>query len=124
MIKKKKVGKHFLHCCRHLNPGVLPWLYGCRECGVSSLFDYFFISFAHADVNLRDSFGKTPLHNAILGNQVKIVEMLLKSGADVKATDERGDTPLHTAVRVGNEDIVAVRITLAVTRQHFREAGY
>lgn len=73
-----------------------------------------------ADVNLPDSFGKTPLHNAILGNQVSVVEMLLRSGADVKATDERGDTPLHTAVRVGNEEIVAVWINI-VKRGHFNK---
>ena len=61
-----------------------------------------------ADVNAKDTFGKTPLHNAILGKHVTIVELLLKSGADVKCLDERGDTPLHNAVRVDSEAIVVV----------------
>jgi len=58
------------------------------------------------DINTPDSFGKTPLHNAILGKHVGIVNLLLKSGADVKCLDERGDTPLHAAVRVNSEAIV------------------
>jgi len=62
------------------------------------------------DINTPDSFGKTPLHNAILGKHVGIVNLLLKSGADVKCLDERGDTPLHAAVRVNSEAIVLVRI--------------
>ena len=66
--------------------------------------------FSLADVNTPDSFGKTPLHNAILGKHVEIVNLLLKSGAHVKCTDERGDTPLHAAVKVNSEAIVTVRI--------------
>ena len=65
-------------------------------------------SFPCADVNAKDTFGKTPLHNAILGKHVTIVDLLLKSGADVKCLDERGDTPLHNAVRVDSEAIVVV----------------
>ena len=68
-----------------------------------------FLSFIPcADVNAKDTFGKTPLHNAILAKHVTIVELLLKSGADVKCLDERGDTPLHNAVRVDSEAIVVV----------------
>lgn len=61
------------------------------------------------DINAPDSVGKTPLHNAILGKHLNIVDLLLKSGADVKCLDERGDTPLHAAVRVDSEAIVVVR---------------
>lgn len=63
-----------------------------------------------ADVNSPDSFGKTPLHNAILGKHVGIVEQLLKSGANVKCIDERGDSPLHAAAKVNSEAIVTVSI--------------
>ena len=70
----------------------------------------FFTFFCSKDVNTPDSCGKTPLHNAILGKNVDIVKLLLKSGADVTSLDERGDTPLHAAVRVNNEAIVLVRM--------------
>ena len=61
-----------------------------------------------ADIGVTDEFGRTPLHNAILGKQLGIVEILLNKGADVQAQDERKDTPLHTAVRVGDERILQV----------------
>lgn len=60
------------------------------------------------DVNSPDSFGKTPLHNAILGKHVGIVEQLLTSGANVKCIDERGDSPLHAAAKVSSEAIVTL----------------
>ena len=66
-----------------------------------------FVAFI-ADIGVTDGFGRTPLHNAILGKQLGIVEMLLNKGADVQAQDERKDTPLHTAVRVGDERILQV----------------
>lgn len=69
-----------------------------------------FTTLSSPDVNTPDSFGKTPLHNAILGKHVRIVKLLLESGADVKCLDETGDTPLHTAVRVDSETIVVVRL--------------
>ena len=60
------------------------------------------------DLCVTDEFGRTPLHNAILGKQFRIVELLLSRGANVEVQDERGDTPLHTAVRVGDERILQV----------------
>ncbi|KAL9951432.1 hypothetical protein ACROYT_G044091 [Oculina patagonica] len=58
------------------------------------------------ELSITDEFGRTPLHNAILGKQLRIVEILLSRGADVQVHDERGDTPLHTAVRIGDERIL------------------
>jgi len=75
-------------------------------------------------VNSPDSFGKTPLHNAILGKHVSIVELLLKSGADVKCLDERGDTPLHAAVRVDSETIVVVRLQLFIRKKRVCKARW
>jgi ankyrin repeat protein len=65
-------------------------------------------TFFFSDVNLRDLFGKTPLHNAINGKHINIVDLLIKNGADVRSPDERGDTPLHEAVSTGNDKIVQV----------------
>lgn len=61
------------------------------------------------DLSATDEFGRTALHNAILGKHLRIVQMLLSKGANVQVQDERGDTPLHTAVRVGDEKILQVR---------------
>ncbi|KAL9951616.1 hypothetical protein ACROYT_G044315 [Oculina patagonica] len=58
------------------------------------------------DVNLMDKSGRTPIHNAILGRHVRIMEMLLEAGADTTRLDESQDAPLQTAVRSGDETLV------------------
>jgi len=60
------------------------------------------------DLNLLDKSGRTPIHNAILGRHVKIMEMLLEAGADTTRLDESQDAPLQTAVRSGDENLVGV----------------
>jgi len=52
-----------------------------------------------ADPNVRDQEGRAPLHQAVLGNSVGLVGLLLESKADVNAADEHGWTPLHFAAR-------------------------
>ena len=36
------------------------------------------------DLSITDQFGRTPLHNAILGQHNLVVELLLSGGADVR----------------------------------------
>ena len=51
-----------------------------------------------ADVNARNSLGKTPLHYAgTYGKNQAVVMAHLNAGADVNARDEYGNTPLHYA---------------------------
>lgn len=47
-------------------------------------------------VNRFDDLGKTPLHYAVRGEHLAVVDALLRAGADVNAHDERvaGNTPL------------------------------
>ncbi|XP_068728378.1 transient receptor potential cation channel subfamily A member 1-like [Montipora capricornis] len=59
-----------------------------------------------ADVDALDSSGRTPLHNAILGRHVKIIQLLLESGADTSLLDRSQDAPLHSAVRSGDEKLI------------------
>jgi len=42
----------------------------------------------------RDEFGRTALHQAVIGGHVDIVRLLLGRGADADARDRRGATPL------------------------------
>ena len=76
-------------------------------------------------VNAKDSFGRTPLHWAVLSlggresgdkelqikQQRKLVELLLAKGADINATTPDGDTPLRLAADGENDDIVKLLIS-------------
>jgi len=53
-----------------------------------------------AEVNSRDTHGRTPLHYAIRGN-LKLAQRLLERGADLNALDERGQTPIAAAAEGG-----------------------
>jgi Kinesin motor domain/Ankyrin repeats (3 copies)/Ankyrin repeat len=54
-------------------------------------------------VRQTDAHALTPLHQAVLGKSVAIVQLLLKSGADVNARDSNGSTPLKLAKRFDSE---------------------
>ena len=60
-----------------------------------------------ADVNARDSSGKTALHRAVNNyeEEIEVVKVLCENGADVSAKDSDGFTPLHEAAG-GKKDIV------------------
>lgn len=61
-----------------------------------------------ADLNSKDSYGRTPLHyiseieNRKLRSQ--ILEILMQAGANINAQDNLGDTPLHIAVYEINDN--------------------
>jgi ankyrin repeat protein len=54
-----------------------------------------------ADVNVRDTFGQTALHHAIVKGHEKIVELLINRGSNIDAKDNAGRTPLHYAAGAG-----------------------
>lgn len=47
--------------------------------------------------DLRDEFGKTPLHFAAAAGKTATVRLLLDNGADPNALDREGHTSLHMA---------------------------
>ena len=67
----------------------------------SLLFDYTNISTLliekGADINIKNMWGKTPLHQAIVLNKKKIAIKLIVKGTDLNILDEDGKTPLHHA---------------------------
>jgi ankyrin repeat protein len=60
----------------------------------------------HADVNLAEPDGTTPLHHAVQQNSIDITKLLIEAGANPKAANRYGVTPLSLACVNGNPDIV------------------
>lgn len=53
-------------------------------------------------LNLKDSEGDTPLHDAISKKRDDILAVLLEAGADVTITNNNGFNALHHAALRGN----------------------
>lgn len=62
------------------------------------------------DVNAKDTFGRTALHNIKFGDQVKIATVLIDHGADVNAKTKDGDTPLRSIMGLGTPEMVKLLV--------------
>ena len=65
---------------------------------------------AGTDVNTKDGWEWTPLHNAAWWGHKEIVELLLANGAGVNAKNNVGWTPLHMAAINGRNEIVGLLV--------------
>jgi ankyrin repeat protein len=67
------------------------------------------IEYHPTDINARDEYGWTPLHDVSRGRYSKdgsVVRLLLEHGADINAQDQTGWTPLHMASYKGALEVV------------------
>lgn len=55
----------------------------------------------HANINVQDDFGLTPLHHAVAEGQEEVAVVLLEHKAAVDIQDNAGRTPMHYAVGAG-----------------------
>ena len=69
---------------------------------------FYFIDFTASSewLNVKNKVSQTPLHVAVLTNQVSVVRRLVIAGADIEARDCYGNMPVHIACREGMLDIV------------------
>ncbi|OKH47644.1 hypothetical protein NIES2101_23270 [Calothrix sp. HK-06] len=61
---------------------------------------------ANKDINKKNDAGETALHLAVKNNDLRLVEILINSGADVNATTNYKATPLHYAASFAKNSII------------------
>jgi hypothetical protein len=61
-----------------------------------------------ADINLRSSDGRTPLHWAAFRNNTAMVEFLLDNGSDMTIEDEKGWNPMDLCIVKMNYDCALI----------------
>lgn len=61
----------------------------------------------NVEINGSDFDGDTPLHFAVMNNNLEAVEYLLENGANTNVKNKDGITPLHIAVKEKNYDITS-----------------
>ncbi len=62
------------------------------------------------DINAKDEFGRTPLHNAAIQGRKELAEELIAEGADVNSRDNGGYSPLHGAAGFGQKVLAEILI--------------
>jgi ankyrin repeat protein len=81
---------------------------------------------ANADVNVAGkSYGRTPLHNAVMSENLAAVKLLVDAGADVNAGDSvDNSTPLQSAVVRGNAAIADVLLASGADAELRNDHGF
>jgi len=68
------------------------------------------LDFVGLNINCRDAAGRTALHFACAGGDLKTIELLLKNGAALAELDKRGDSPLHCVIRSSDDPIIRKKL--------------
>jgi len=64
-----------------------------------------------ADVRAKDTYDRTPLHDAADIDNIELAKLLIVSGANVNTKDKFGNTPLHFAVE--RDSIAIAKLLIA-----------
>lgn len=59
-------------------------------------------------IDIKDEFGRSPLLNAALYNNVSLMRWLLKEGADINLKDNNGYTALHFAAQEAHNESLSL----------------
>ncbi|UKZ74671.1 hypothetical protein TrVFT333_002341 [Trichoderma virens FT-333] len=98
--KQTGFGRNFHFSWRR---GILSYL---AEQGEEVITHAFLLASSALDINLVDTFGRTPLSRAAEKGCEAVARLLLEHGADVKARNLDGQTPLSWAAASGQEAVV------------------
>jgi len=82
------------------------------------------LSKVDVDINVRDDFGRTPLHYASenLYDDPALVTMLIDAGAPTDANSNDRETPLHVASSANNVECMAALFTSGATHLEHTDA--
>jgi ankyrin repeat protein len=82
------------------------------------------LSIRNINVNVKDVYGRTPLHWAARNGRIEIARLLLQNGAEVNAKDNIGFTPLHFAASKGHVDILQLLVEYGANLEAQDNTGY
>jgi hypothetical protein len=69
-------------------------------------------------LNIQCENGSTPLHEAVKIRNLKIVELMIFSGADIKIKDNSSFTPIDYAKSSGDKEIIKLLKKPVVIRKY------
>lgn len=103
--------------------GETPLHFAC-EMGRGEVVKYL-VEHADADITIKDTCGRTPLHEAALGPDgapddyvvynLPVVKYLVEKGSDIHAKDNEGHTALDLAKKYNDKDIDTVNYLLSLS---------
>ena len=76
-----------------------------------------------ANVNAKDQFKETPLHEAAAKGRLEMVKLLLNNKADLYAKTTKNWTALHEAARFGHPKTAAYLINRGLSRNAHNTDG-
>jgi len=72
-----------------------------------------------ADINVKNSKGFTPLHEAIFRERIDLAITLIDNGADLNAKTNEGITPLEMSMEYGSPELSELIIERRLVLQNF-----